>query len=298
MLRWVALAPTARLLRQLVEDGVPVTHQRLDALPPSPSVLRLRDLLVRCTVLPAREGEYLHRVDPWLRTLLADLPPHHAGVLAPFARWYLLPRARRSAHRRGIGDSAVTTIPRASWPRHACSPGWTPSTSDSLTSLSRTWTNGSTPAGATTATSISLAVRRHESRAAAAPESAVQPTGRTRHCRTGRPQQRPACARCSAARPGAGRPDRNQDRGRRGLERTRRPRLGRIRRSPSCRSAEDVMRPARTRRPVSRASARRSAEPVTTGLTSCTSRGRSPTVAAGCRTCPQDACRHRTTDRV
>ncbi len=43
--------------------------------------------------------------------MLADVPPHHVGVLASFTRWYLLPRARQSAHRRGIGDSAVTTIP-------------------------------------------------------------------------------------------------------------------------------------------------------------------------------------------
>jgi hypothetical protein len=111
VLNWIATAPAARILRELVLRGTPVTHTMLDALSPSSSVHYLRDLLVRSSTLPNRDGEYLHRIEPWLRELLADAPPHHTLLLAPFARWYLLPKARRSARRRGVGESAATTIP-------------------------------------------------------------------------------------------------------------------------------------------------------------------------------------------
>ncbi|WP_340682609.1 hypothetical protein LCL61_28600 [Amycolatopsis coloradensis] len=42
---------------------------------------------------------------------MADAPPHHRHVLGPFTRWYLVPKARRTAHRRGVDQSAPTTIP-------------------------------------------------------------------------------------------------------------------------------------------------------------------------------------------
>ncbi|WP_143267199.1 hypothetical protein [Amycolatopsis thailandensis] len=110
-IHWIQATKGSRLLRQLVIDDIPVTHEHLDTLAPSRTVNSVRDLLVRCAVLPERDAEYIDRIDPWLRNLMADAPPHHLHVLGPFARWYLLPKARRAAHRRGVGQSAPTTIP-------------------------------------------------------------------------------------------------------------------------------------------------------------------------------------------
>ncbi|WP_410677327.1 hypothetical protein [Amycolatopsis sp. cmx-4-68] len=111
VLKWLRGAPAARLLRELVSRGQPVTHTLLDSVPPTSAVHYLRDLLVNAGVLSARDGEYLHRIAPWLQALLADAPPHHAPTLASFTRWYLRPKARRSAARRGVGDATPTTIP-------------------------------------------------------------------------------------------------------------------------------------------------------------------------------------------
>ncbi|MFD6073114.1 hypothetical protein, partial [Amycolatopsis lurida] len=111
MIGWLTRTKASRLLRKLVVDDIPVTHGYLDTLPPSRTVNNLRDLLVQCAVLPERDAEYLARIDPWLRNLLAEEPPHHSRVLGPFARWYLLPKARRATRRRGVGQAAPTTIP-------------------------------------------------------------------------------------------------------------------------------------------------------------------------------------------
>lgn len=111
VITWIKQAPAARMLGQLVHDNALVTHALLDTLPPSQAVHHLRDMLIRCGTLAARDDEYLHRIDPWLRTHLTDAPPHHVSVLAPFVRWYLLPKARRTVKQRGVGESAATTIP-------------------------------------------------------------------------------------------------------------------------------------------------------------------------------------------
>lgn len=59
----------------------------------------LRQLLVQAGVLPARNDD-LERIPPWLDTLLIDQPDHHARLIRPFAHWFVLRRARRSATRR------------------------------------------------------------------------------------------------------------------------------------------------------------------------------------------------------
>jgi hypothetical protein len=58
-------------------------------------------------LLPARNDD-LERIPPWVDTLLADRPDHHVRLIRPFAHWFVLRRARRSAARRryptGAGD--------------------------------------------------------------------------------------------------------------------------------------------------------------------------------------------------
>lgn len=96
---WLTRSNTARLLHKLAAENEPVTHDRLDALPQGRAEMFLRQLLVQAGVLPARNDD-LERIPPWLDTLLADQPDHHARLIRPFAHWFVLRRARRSAARR------------------------------------------------------------------------------------------------------------------------------------------------------------------------------------------------------
>jgi len=47
-----------------------------------------------------RLHEHLERLGSWLEHLLHDKAPHHARLIRPFAHWFVLRRARRTAARR------------------------------------------------------------------------------------------------------------------------------------------------------------------------------------------------------
>ncbi|WP_156448325.1 hypothetical protein [Mycobacterium sp. NAZ190054] len=98
-IRWMSRPGTAAQLRHLASLGRLPTHADLDQLPPSVSLHHLRHLLVYSGVLPDRL-EPLERIEPWLDTLLASLPIHHATVIGPYAQWSVLRKARRRAVRR------------------------------------------------------------------------------------------------------------------------------------------------------------------------------------------------------
>jgi hypothetical protein len=90
----------ARLLATLPSHGDTITHDLLDQLAPASGLHYAREILVLAGVLQPRD-EYLERVGPWLRHLLAELPTKHAQLLQPFAHWHVLHRARRRAQRTG-----------------------------------------------------------------------------------------------------------------------------------------------------------------------------------------------------
>jgi hypothetical protein len=94
-----------QLLADLVGTGDPIMHEVLDALPPDTRVGHLRAVLVHAGVLDTqREG--LEPLDPWLKILLAELPPKTVALLRPYAHWSVLPRTRRRAARLGTSANA------------------------------------------------------------------------------------------------------------------------------------------------------------------------------------------------
>jgi hypothetical protein len=105
LLRWLSDRPAGQLLQRLAADGRPISHRLLDDLPPRAEVHYLRHILVHAGVLPERV-EYLDRIGPWLAQRLAQCPPSHAQLVRPFARWFLLHRARRTAQARGYTPQA------------------------------------------------------------------------------------------------------------------------------------------------------------------------------------------------
>lgn len=107
--RWLRRQPAGQLLTRLVCDGQALTHALLDHQPPTQHLHRVRHILVRTGVLPERH-EYLERIPSWLNELLREQPAAHAMLVGRYARWYLLPRARRRARTRNISAAAAYHI--------------------------------------------------------------------------------------------------------------------------------------------------------------------------------------------
>ncbi|GLI03918.1 hypothetical protein Pa4123_91990 [Phytohabitans aurantiacus] len=111
---WLAKSRSAKLLRDLAAAAEPITHDVLDQQPQTQPLHYIREVLVTTGVLTARD-EHLERLRSWLERVLADKPSHHIRVVKPFAQWFVLRRARRSAirngdYRRGSADYARARI--------------------------------------------------------------------------------------------------------------------------------------------------------------------------------------------
>ena len=100
VLCWLRRSPNATLPGGLAANGEPVSHDLLEALPPSRYEHYVRQTLVHTGVLPERH-EDLDRIPAWLDGLLAGRPARHAALIRPFVHWSLLNRARRRASHRG-----------------------------------------------------------------------------------------------------------------------------------------------------------------------------------------------------
>lgn len=106
---WLAGSAAAQLLRALAGGGTPITHEALDALPPGRHINYIREILVRTSILVAR-NEHLEGIQPWLDGHLAEQPSQHARVVRNYAVWYLLNRARRD--RRPFGKAGAARLRR------------------------------------------------------------------------------------------------------------------------------------------------------------------------------------------
>jgi hypothetical protein len=99
LIYWLARSPNATLLAQLAATGEPLSHERLDELPPGRHEYYVRQLLVTTGVLPERHDD-LERLPAWLDKTLTGKPAEHARLVRPFTHWFLLRRARRRAATR------------------------------------------------------------------------------------------------------------------------------------------------------------------------------------------------------
>ncbi|MFD6791584.1 XRE family transcriptional regulator, partial [Streptomyces anthocyanicus] len=96
VLTWIGRSASARLLADLAARQQEINHELLDELPQDWRTLYIRELLVAASILPKRT-EHLARLQLWIKKALADLPPHHAHAVRPFAEWAVLRTARRRA---------------------------------------------------------------------------------------------------------------------------------------------------------------------------------------------------------
>ncbi|MGB8383306.1 MAG: hypothetical protein WCG47_19000, partial [Dermatophilaceae bacterium] len=102
-LRWLRHSEAARLVRTLVQQGQPPTHEALDAAAGSrtgtaAAVEHLRALLVSVGTLQERDN-YLARLQVRLNTLITQAHPEDRTVLRRYATWQLIPRVRRASQR-------------------------------------------------------------------------------------------------------------------------------------------------------------------------------------------------------
>ncbi len=105
-MRWLIKPRTQEALRTLALASGPVTHAIVDTCPRGYARHYLRALLVEAHILPRRD-EPIERLETWVEEFTADLPPRHAALLEPYARWGILRTARRRAVRRGFSVAAA-----------------------------------------------------------------------------------------------------------------------------------------------------------------------------------------------
>ena len=105
VLTWLGRSNSARILAALARHDGPLSHELLDAFPRSHSRSQIRQALVHAGLLPPRQ-ELIEDVDAWLDDLLGDVPPEHAQLVRPFARWTVLRRARNRARTRPFTEAS------------------------------------------------------------------------------------------------------------------------------------------------------------------------------------------------
>jgi hypothetical protein len=110
-IQWIKESPNTRLLAQIAAEGVPVSHELLDELPPDRNQRYIRQLLVHTGILDER-NEDIERIPGWLEHQLAGKPAAHASLLRPFLHWFLLRRARQRAAARPYPASSDRSLRR------------------------------------------------------------------------------------------------------------------------------------------------------------------------------------------
>ena len=95
-----------KILGEMARGETPISHRTFEALPSDKPHNYLRDLLAAVGVLPAYEAR-IERMIPWLKDLLAALPPKDAETVDRFARWHVLRRLRAKAARDELTKSVV-----------------------------------------------------------------------------------------------------------------------------------------------------------------------------------------------
>jgi hypothetical protein len=95
-----------RLLAAMARGEASISHETFEELPANKSYHYLRDLLAAVGVLSPYDAR-LERMTPWLDDLLLTLPPEHARVIEPFARWRVLRHLRNKAAHDELTKGAI-----------------------------------------------------------------------------------------------------------------------------------------------------------------------------------------------
>lgn len=110
---WLNSSPAVGVLRRLAKGELALTHEALDALPQSPSLIHLRDLLIASGALPERDPR-LARLEASMARQAASIEnPEDAYLLKTFGTWRVTRRLRRRMERGMAGVLAAENAGRA-----------------------------------------------------------------------------------------------------------------------------------------------------------------------------------------
>lgn len=111
MFVWLRRSEGARVLRDLVSETLPLSHETLDGLGPNKAVAHLRELLVSSGALPWR-NPYVARLEARVDVILSSLHDDDRRFVEAFVRWHLLPRFRPRGSEGSLTSSSVDNAVR------------------------------------------------------------------------------------------------------------------------------------------------------------------------------------------
>lgn len=111
MFVWLRRSEGARVLRGLVSETLPLTHEALDGLGPNKAVAHIRELLVASGALPWRDP-YVARLEARVEVILGSLHDDDRRSVEAFVRWRLLPRFRARGGEGSLTSSSVENAAR------------------------------------------------------------------------------------------------------------------------------------------------------------------------------------------
>lgn len=94
VVRWLRKLQIGTTLRAMAAGEVKISHDALDALPPSPRMRYLRHMLISAGTLPEIDVR-LNELEKLAENLINDLPPHHAQIVNQYFRWKVLRQTRQ-----------------------------------------------------------------------------------------------------------------------------------------------------------------------------------------------------------
>lgn len=103
---WLRRSYGARVLRDLVSEVRPLTHEALDTLEPHKAIAHLRELLIAAGALPWRDP-HVARLELRIGSMLKTLHDDDRRFVEAFARWRLLPRFRARGRAESLTSSSV-----------------------------------------------------------------------------------------------------------------------------------------------------------------------------------------------
>ncbi|MFV8165247.1 hypothetical protein ACNQVK_24680 [Mycobacterium sp. 134] len=111
VMQWLSKSVSAEILRILVRQKLPITHDVLDRFPQHLGLRGLREILVTATVLPERR-ETVMQLQLWADAMIGELPQPRQNIIRPFAEWSVI-RDARSRAERGRYTPGAAALDRA-----------------------------------------------------------------------------------------------------------------------------------------------------------------------------------------
>jgi len=111
MALWPGRSASAAILREILTEGIELTHEALDRHATVQAASLLRHALVDVGVLEPRDTAWVQFM-AWIDTFLEDHPEHMMRNLGPFCRWHVPARTRLLVQRNGITDGTFVRARR------------------------------------------------------------------------------------------------------------------------------------------------------------------------------------------